>query len=72
MATDIIARALAIKALNKEDDPSTGLFLGYVSKGGSFPTTRSDGSALQNEDYVKPSRSSEFPFEIDGITFENR
>lgn len=70
MPTDIIARALALQAGSSQ--PSTGLLVGVVSNGDSFPTARSDGSPLQNEDYVKPSKTATFPFEVDGILFENR
>lgn len=47
---------------------SKGIFVGIVSKNGSFPTTRLDGTALQDEDYVKPN-ASDCPFTIGTVTF---
>lgn len=41
-----------------------GAFVGYVTNGDSFPTTRLDGSPLQEEDYVYPAKTSTFPFTI--------
>lgn len=49
-----------------------GEFIGYVTKGGSFPTTKPDGSALKDFDYVHPDEASEFPFTIDGVTFNTK
>ena len=46
--------------------------LGYVTNGGTLPTTRKDGSALQEGDYVLPAPSSSFPFTIGTTTFENK
>ena len=44
---------------------------GYVYKGGSFPTSKKDGSALENEDYVIASgNKDDFPFDIGSVTFE--
>lgn len=50
---------------------SSGIFVGFVTNGGSFPTTRLDGSALQEEDYVRPVATSTFPFTISGVTFNS-
>lgn len=44
---------------------------GFVHKGGSFPTTRIDGSPLQKGDYVVPTSDTEFPFYINGKAFMN-
>ena len=46
--------------------------LGYVTNGGTLPTTRKDGSALQDGDYVLPHPSSSFPFTIGTVTFANK
>lgn len=48
---------------------STGVRVGIVTNGGTFPTSRLDGSPLQNGDYVAVSNSSIFPFTIDSATF---
>lgn len=49
-----------------------GILVGVVKKGdSSFPTKRPDGSPLENEDYVRPDSSSEFPFTIGDITFNS-
>ena len=51
--------------------PSASKNCGYVYKGGSFPTTKKDGSALENEDYVTASgNKSDFPFTIGKVTFD--
>lgn len=74
MATDIIARALALKAMGKDD---TGIFCGYVDPNSGFPTTRPDGAPISNEDYVRP-KGEEVPFELvnpytgDIIKFETK
>ena len=46
--------------------------LGYVRAGGSMPTTRKDGTALQEGDYCLPHPSSSFPLVVDGVTFQNK
>lgn len=54
---------------------SSGIFVGVVTKGSSFPTRRLDGSPLQVEDFVKVDTNtpdSDFPFTISGVTFNNR
>lgn len=38
----------------------------------ALTTTRPDGSALENEDYIKPKTSAEFPFDIGGFTIDNK
>lgn len=68
MASDNIARALALK----DKDNNQGIFCGYVTNGGSFPTARPDGSPLKSEDFVRPLRSSTFPFSIGDVEFTNR
>lgn len=46
--------------------------LGYVRAGGTMPTTRKDGTALQEGDYCLPHPSSSFPLVVDGVTFQNK
>ena len=45
--------------------------VGFVTNGGSFPTTRLGGAPLQKGDYVVPTSDSTFPFEIAGKVFRN-
>ncbi|MBQ0088944.1 MAG: hypothetical protein KBT27_06400 [Prevotellaceae bacterium] len=71
MAVDSIARALATKALQGDNDKS-GVLVGAVDQNSTMPTARPDGSALENEDYVKAKTSATFPFTINGITFQNK
>ncbi len=74
MATDIIARTLAIRALK---GLSNGVFAGYVTADAGFPLTRPDGSELKNEDYARP-KASDLPFDAvdpatgETIHFENK
>lgn len=49
----------------------TGILVGMVTNGSSFPTVRPDGSALENEDFVRVDPKSTFPFTIDDVTFNN-
>lgn len=72
MAVDAIARALAAHALSGSDRDSTGILVGVVDQNSTMPTSRPDGSALENEDYVKTKPNATFPFTINGITFENK
>lgn len=60
MAQDIIARALALRALSGQ---ATGVFAGYVTPDSGFPLTRPDGSPISNEDYVRP-QAEYVPFEL--------
>ena len=46
--------------------------LGYVRAGGTMPTTRKDGTALQEGDYCLPHPSSSFPLVVGGVTFANK
>lgn len=46
--------------------------LGYVRAGDTMPTTRKDGTALQEGDYCLPHPSSSFPLVVDGVTFQNK
>lgn len=48
------------------------ILVGYVNQSSTLPTTRRDGSALVNGDYVLPEDNASFPFTIDGVTFPNR
>ena len=52
--------------------PSANKNCGYIYKTSTgFPTTRTDGSALQNEDYVIASgKTTDFPFTIGTVTFD--
>lgn len=56
---------------NGGSTPSASKNCGYVYKGGSFPTTKKDGSPLENEDYVTASGvKADFPFTIGTTTFQ--
>ena len=46
--------------------------LGYVRAGGTMPTTRKDGTALQEGDYCLPHPSSSFPLVVEEVTFQNK
>lgn len=48
---------------------STGICVGVVTNGDSFPTERPDGSRLANGDYVGVSNTSTFPFAVETCTF---
>jgi len=67
---DVVTYALCKKYTDSKIN--VGQFVGTVTNGGSFPTTRKDGSPLQNDDYVKPLSTSTFPFTIGTVTFENK
>lgn len=53
-------------------DRSGGVLVSVVDQNSTMPTVRPDGSPLENEDYVKPKPQAEYPFTINGVTFENR
>lgn len=44
-----------------------GVLAGYITNGGSLPTTRPDGNKLENYDYVHVDENSTLPFTIDGF-----
>lgn len=68
---DIVTYALA-KKYTDEHSTDSGVLVAMVDQTMSMPTARTDGSPLQNEDYVKPKKTATFPFTINGITFENK
>lgn len=59
--------------LDIEGGTSSSQLLGYVNQNTEhLPTTRTDGTPAEKEDYVKPESNATFPFTIDGITFNTR
>ena len=57
---------------NQEIKMATGILVGKVTENSTFPTTRPNGTPLQNGDYVTPSEFARLPFTIDGITFDEQ
>ena len=45
------------------------IFVGTVYPGSGYPTSRPNGDALSDGDYVKPDANATFPFTIGNVTF---